>query len=63
MWIKTIDGLFFNTDHVITFMYDEDSNTTDARLDSGDVYELCEGDHVREIIQNIISGTKLMEVQ
>lgn len=62
MWIKIIDDSFLNTDHVVNIKYDEDSDTTDFTLDSGGIYEVCEGDRTQEIIQKIISGEKYMEV-
>ena len=63
MWIKNKYGEYVNSDAVTMIYYEEDSDTTDVLVSSGSIYEICDGDRTQEILQNIISGTKIMEVK
>lgn len=60
MWIKTQDGDYYNLDHCQQIYLDHEGYTYFRLRDR------CvgvPGDYRETVISNIISGTKLMEVQ
>lgn len=59
MWIKDKFGDYINADQVISIY--EKSDSTFLKY-ANYTLELTDGDYRDEIILNIISGTKLMEV-
>ena len=63
MWIKTMEGNFVNTDNVMCIQYDGHTDATEAVDRHNNYHYLCRGDYSNDIIQNIISGTKVMEVR
>lgn len=63
MWIKAQDGKYLNTDYM-TAIYAVKDSSTYCRMTDDWSYDISRTEDLREtIIQNIISGTKLMEVQ
>lgn len=62
MWIKTQGGYLLNLDNVEYVRYDEVSDNTFATSDLI-THVICEGDGVDVIMDNIIRGTKIMEVR
>ena len=63
MWILTDYGeMAINMDMATHVFYEEPENKTYLGDPYGDCHVICYGNRVGEIIQNIISGTKIMEV-
>lgn len=62
MWIKTKNGDYFNADYLRRCYLDEDGDT---RCDFANTHHgiYWDGDVREDIIANIISGTKVMEVR
>lgn len=63
MWIKTKDNQCINTEHFNRIYHDPSDDCTYGTLDNGCDYCIGLGDHLVEIMRNIISGTKIMEVK
>ena len=63
MWIKTKYEEYVNTDNIVCIEYAKKTHTTNAYDGDGNHYILCDGDYAMDIVQNIISETKYMEVQ
>ena len=63
MWIVNKYGAFINLDYSTCIFYNEESDRTMCDLRNQERYHLCDGNYVEDIIRNIASGTKIMEVR
>ena len=62
MWIRDKQGDYYNMECCSEICYDSTFNVTKIRINHNQ-FVLYDGDLRRDIITNIISGTKIMEVR
>ena len=62
MWIRDKDGDYYNMDCCSEICYDSEFNVTRVCINHNR-YVLYNGDLRGDLIANIISGTKIMEVR
>ena len=62
MWIKTQGGYLLNLDRV-DYVYCDGGYTKAQRVDSTALHIISEGNIIDNISDNIIRGTKIMEVR
>ena len=63
MWIKTVSGNFVNSDFVKKIEYEGEHTTIRVVGENSSIIVAYDKDIRATIVQNIISGTKLMEVK
>ena len=63
MWIKTRENCYINMDRVSSIWYEPALDRTCCQMDKYNRYAICNGNHLEEIIRNIIDGINYMEVQ